>query len=157
MGTRGEAGFQSAADLVSRLLKNKRGMQEGGRVGRLRAAWPDVVGRTVADHTAPGYLSDAVLTVFVDEAAWLTELNYQRPVVVERINEWAGSGWLRDVRLVQRPLPPADTPAPRPSRPAVDAATRDRARATAGIIADPELRELIARTLAGARPPGSPP
>jgi hypothetical protein len=150
MGARGEAGFQSVDGLVARLLKNKKGVQDGGRVGRLRAAWPTVVGRAIADHTVPGYLSNAVLTLFVDEAAWLTELNYQRPVLVERINQWAGGGWLQDVRLVQRTLPPAETPDLRPAPPTVDAATRDRARTAAATIADHELRDLIARTLAAA-------
>jgi hypothetical protein len=149
VGARGETGFQAIDGLVSRLLKNRKGMHDAGRVGSLRANWPSVVGRAVADHTVPGYLSDAVLTVFVDEAAWLTELNYQRPVLVERINEWAGRHWLRDVRMVQRTLPPAEMPVPQAVHPVVDAATHDRAQKVTAVVADQELRELIARTLAG--------
>ncbi|MGD2063469.1 MAG: DUF721 domain-containing protein [Nitrospirota bacterium] len=155
MAGRRDAGFQPVDGLVARLLKNKKGMHDGGRVGRLRAAWPTVVGAVVADHTVPAYLTDAVLTLFVDQAAWLTELNFQRPVLVNRINEWAGSAWLRDVRLVQRVLPTAETPRTRPAPAPVDTATHHRARAVTAAIADGELRDLIARTLAGSRRPDS--
>jgi predicted nucleic acid-binding Zn ribbon protein len=148
MVARGDAGFQRVDGLMARVLKNKKGMQDGGRVGRLRSTWPTVVGRVVAGHTVPAYLNDAVLTLFVDEAAWLTELNFQRPALVERINEWAGGAWLRDIRLVQHLLPVVETPAPSPVRRPVDAATRGRACTATADLMDEELREVLARTLA---------
>jgi len=154
-GGRSNAGFQPLDGLLGRLLKKQKGLEQGGLVGRLRAEWPTVVGRAVADHTAPGYLTGAVLTLYVDEAAWLTELNFQRPVLAARINEWAGDRWLRDLRLVQHVLPPAELPAAaRPALPAVDPALQDRARQAVAGIEDEELRDVIARALAaGIRRP----
>lgn len=153
---RSNAGFQPLDGLVGRLLKNQKGLEQGGLVGRLRAAWRTVVGRAVADHTAPAYLIGAVLTLYVDEAAWLTELNFQRPVLVARINEWAGNAWLCDLRLVQHALPAAEPPlAARPAPPAVDPAVQRRAREAVAGIEDQELRDVIARALAAAcRRPG---
>jgi len=148
-GRRSNTGFQPLGGLVGRLLKNQKGLEQGGQVGRLRGEWPTVVGRAVADHTAPGYLTGAVLTLYVDEAAWLTELNFQRPALVARINEWAGDAWLRDLRLVQHALPAAEPPpAARPTPPAIDPTVRDRARQAAAGIEDEGLRDLIARALA---------
>jgi len=152
---RSNTGFEPLDGLVGRLLKNRKGLDQGGRVGRLRADWPTVVGRAVADHTAPGYLTGAFLTLYVDEAAWLTELNFQRPALVTRINEWAGDAWLRDLRLVQHALPAAEPPAAvRPAPPAVDPKVRDRARQAVAGIEDDALRDVIARALAaGSRRP----
>jgi len=146
---RSNAGFQSLDGLVGRLLKNRKGLEQGGLVGRLRSEWPAVVGRAVADHTAPGYLTGGVLTLYVDEAAWLTELNFQRPILVARINEWAGNAWLSDLRLVQHSLPASEPPvAAHPAPPAVDPKVRDRARQAVAGIEDEALREVIARALA---------
>lgn len=142
------AGFQPLDGVLGRLLKNKKGLAEGERVGRLQLDWSTVVGQAIANHSAPGYLSGRTLILFVDEAVWLTELNYQRHSLVERINEWAGSGWIAEIRLVQRTLSRPQLPTSAPSSATVDHDLRQRALRATAEVDDEELRQVIAEALA---------
>ncbi len=144
--------FQPLDALLGRLIKDPRLLATGGRVARLREAWVEVVGAPVAAHTEASHLQGRALVVYVEDGGWLTELNFRRGELLERIHAWAGEPWPEELRLTLHALEaeagptPAATPPPAPS-----GAMRQAAREAAAEVEDEELRQVIERALARQR------
>ncbi len=105
-----------------------------------RQVWRDVVGDRIAKRTAPGGLSDGVLTIVVSSPVWAQELSFlsdeitsklrQRSVPVASIRFRTGS--VSEPGAARR-VPPEARPLPIP----------DELRARLERIEDPELRAAI--------------
>ena len=118
----------------------------------LPEVWPDLVGEGVARHAAPLTLAKGELTLAVDSAVWMSELRYQIPTILARLNAALGAGKIKRLRLVQSPLPftppaktakgPAKTAQPLPSPPAEAVRT---AQELADAVDDRELGETLKR------------
>ena len=90
---------QLAGDLVARVLTGY-GVEREVREHRIVLEWAEVVGERVARRTWPDGLRDGVLWVRVASSAWLQELSFLRPQMVERANRLVGPPPLvREVRL----------------------------------------------------------
>jgi len=76
------------------------GLADTDLVGRLIAAWPGIVGRTVAAHAALWSVRDGVVTVAVDEPAYATGLRYREADLLEALRGPAGTSSLRAVHVV---------------------------------------------------------
>lgn len=102
-------GARALAALLPKLTKSlyaKRGFAEAGVLND----WPDIVGRPLADYTAPERLSPSgVLEVRVS-GAWALELQHLEPLVLERIASYFGYRAVTRLALVQGPLPPPAKP-----------------------------------------------
>lgn len=120
-----------------------------GRVARLREGWVEVVGAPIAVHSEASHLQGKALVVHVDDAGWLTELNFRRAELLQKIHAWAEEAWPAEVRLILHPLEATAPPAPEvpPPPPPTPARQRAAAAAAAG-VEDEGLREVIARALA---------
>ena len=71
---------------------------------------PDIVGRPLADYTAPARLSaDGVLEVRVS-GGWALELQHLEPLVLDRIASYFGYRAVTRLALIQGPLPPPAKP-----------------------------------------------
>jgi hypothetical protein len=131
----GSAVTRLAAPIVAR---------DGGRLVRLKADWPAIVGAELAATTWPAGLGrDGALKLHVASESAL-EIQHRAPLVIERINLFFGREAVARIVLVQGPLPLASPPRPAPPPPL----SVEEARALVGQLAavpDPELRDALGR------------
>lgn len=138
--------------MLARFRRRSGGGPAGG-AGALTEVWRGVVGPAVADHTAPLRRSRAgVLTVACSSAAWAQELTMRRDDLVRMLAEAAPDSGVTGLRFsVADHVPAVEPPPPAPPPPPVPGA-RERALghdAAAG-IADPAVRDLVARAAAAS-------
>ena len=156
-GRSGQAG-QQVARLLAGILDpaaRRRGFAEAS----LLADWATIVGHSLArrcqplriDH-APGRRGGGILLVRVGGAAAL-EIQHATPQILERINAYFGRRAIRQLRLLQMPMPAAAEPPPRPLRPLDPAEEEALAGAVHSIASDPLRTALLAlgRAVAGSR------
>ena len=142
-------------DLVRYVLDHHR-IRADLREEQLFAEWPRFVGEQVGARTRPDTIVDRTLIVEVATSTWLHELRLLRPKIVSDLLDKLGMPrFFDDIRFVlagERKRTPRTTrppsrpaaPAPREATPATGAAREQIARDVAA-IADPELRDLVAR------------
>jgi len=145
-------GFQPLDALLGRILKEPRMAATSSRVARLREGWAEVVGAPIAVHSEASHLQGRALVIHVDDTGWLTELNFRRAELLQKIHAWAEEGWPAEVRLVLHPLDATPVPAPEaPPPPPPTPARQHAAAAAAAGVEDEALREVIPRALAVQR------
>lgn len=128
-------------------------LDKGGRdYATIIAEWPAIVGTVLAGSSQPDKLvrrragdersSGAVLTVRVSSGAAL-EFQHREPQIIERINAYLGYRAVARLKLVQGVLTRA---APGlPSLRDLTAAESQAVESTASQVADPDLRDRLAR------------
>ena len=145
-GRTGQAGRQ-VARLLGKVLDpaaRRRGFTEAS----LLADWATIAGPALArrcqplrvEH-APGRRSGGTLLLQVGGGAAL-EVQHQAPQLIERINTYFGHRAIRQVRLLQMPLPP---PAPPPPAAPAPISPQAEASLVAGVgdVADEGLRSAL--------------
>ncbi len=60
----------------------------------LRNAWPKLVGAQIAKHSAPGFIKDFALHVFVDHPGWMPELERIKRLLLQKLQSQ-----YRDLRI----------------------------------------------------------
>ena len=111
-------------------------------MGRLWAAWPELVGPAVAAHAEPSSLRERVLRVRADSPAWATEIGYLREEIRRRANDHLGREVVTEVRVWTGP----GRVRPRPEGGSTPATA---ARVATGATGDP--RAALARAQAAWR------
>ena len=157
-GRTGQAGLQ-VARLLGGIL-DPAARRRGFAAASLLADWAMIVGPAIArrcqpvrvDHAPGGRRGAGTLLLQANGAAAL-EIQHAAPQLVERINAYFGHRAIRQLRLVQMPLPPM-APAPQPRLRAV--APEEEARLAAGVtgITDEGLRTALlglGRVVCGGR------
>jgi hypothetical protein len=143
-----------AAEVLARFRRRSGAPVAGGSVARISAAWPGVVGATVAAHSAPMRCTRAgVLSVACSSASWAHELTARREDLLARLIEACPEAGLTGIRFAvadhafggRGGAGPAPALAPTPSP-----ADRASGEALARDVQDPRLRELVARAAAAA-------
>lgn len=132
---------------VTRPLLGKRGLAEGDLVAR----WEVIVGPTVARLCVPeqikfkrGERVNGTLVIRAGSGPAATVLQHDKPRILERINGHFGYAAVKDLKIVQAPLPlrkVKERPAPRPLTPAEE---QDLDALLTGVT-DPVLRETLER------------
>ncbi len=129
---------------------SRSGSREALPLARLVAAWPTAVGETIARPAWPLRIArDGTLHVATSSSTWASELTLLADDILARLREHVGDEAPSSIRCAVGQVPepgppPAPSPPPGPAShtsPAHDAT----AAAVASAIADPELRELVAR------------
>ncbi len=129
----------------------RTGSQDGVPLAALTAAWPAVVGDTIARRAWPLRIGrDGTLHVATESATWANELALLRDEILERLAARLGSEAPAALRFAVGPVPEPATAPPPPSEPSVTpveapAEIESEAASAAEKIEDPELRELVAR------------
>ena len=160
-------GVKSVGSFVPGLTR-KAFEKYGFSAATLITDWEAIVGRELAATTAPerlkwprrpqgtddssengdasaGGRSGATLVLRVDGGRSL-DIQHGAAQLIERINAYFGYAAVRELRIVQAPVEP-----PRQHRPAPAPTLPPRAQEVAH-VADPSLREALARLGAGVRP-----
>jgi hypothetical protein len=137
---------------LTRDVFRRRGFAEA----HILANWPQIVGETVAELSAPermkfprragetrGPQGGATLTVRVDGPIAI-EIRHLEPQIIERINSYYGYQAVMRLKLVQGPLPPRRETRRRPIRSLVPA---ERAALAESLqpIAEPGLKGALER------------
>jgi hypothetical protein len=118
---------------------------------RLTAAWPSAVGPEIARQAWPLRVGrDGTLHVATASATWANELTLLASEILERLRDQLGPEAPPALRCAVGPIPEAPAPEPEVAPPPQSAAdvppdVASTAASVASAIADPELRELVAR------------
>ncbi len=86
-------------DILGPLLKQRLGSEDFAAEHEIGRLWGRVVGSEVARHARPGTFRRGSLTVEVDQPAWATELQFQAPRILDRINQAAGKSLISEIRF----------------------------------------------------------
>ena len=143
-GQKRPSGARALAALLPKLTKplyRARGFAEAGVLND----WPDIVGRPLADYTAPERLGpDGALEVRVG-GGWAVELKHLEPLVLDRIASYFGYRAVTRLALVQGPLPPPAKPS-RKYRPKIlTKADEEALKEDLAATEDPNLRAALER------------
>lgn len=139
---------------VSSVLKK---MELDGKLIELkvREAWRDAVGDSIARRSAPTELARGVLHLVVESPTWMNELHFIEKEILERVNAryreltpGSNANPVKKIKMhrgVLPPLPPRPAPkAPAPTANAEEArAVEERLRD----VQDPEVREAARKLL----------
>ena len=94
-------------DVVAGVLQ-RLGMDNHIWLRELEPVWPALMGPAVAAHTRPGQYNNGYLTIFVDSAAWLSELSrYGQREMLGKLQARFGAANIRAIRLQPDPDGPA--------------------------------------------------
>ena len=77
--------------------------------------WRELVGEKIADRIQPALIDQKILFVHIDSAAWRSELQFQKPSILQKINDAAECTLLDDIRINNRlslPKPPPKSDEP---------------------------------------------
>jgi hypothetical protein len=127
------------------------GSRDGVPLAAVTAAWPGVVGEGIARRAWPLRVGrDRTLHVATESATWAHELDFLGGEILERLQARLGDEAPAGLRFAVGPVPePATPPRPAAEPPArslvVPPEIESEARSAAAAIADPELRELVAK------------
>ena len=123
---------------------------------RVMKAWTEAVGEAISRRTRPARLMGDTLYVDVSGPAWMTELRFQKAVIVERLNEVLKERAVTDI--VFRPGEVKDISMPGKGRGkktrTLGPGEREFIDRTVSGIKDAGLRETIRRALERAKTGG---
>lgn len=141
-------GQRALTQLIQQPLKasqKKRGFAES----RILTEWPTIVGAALAAHCVPEKLTypkgqpGATLHLLC-ESSWALELQFQQPILCEKIALFFGYRAVSDIRIRQGVLPKAPRKAPLPKDSPSPAVTQQVAE-TVAVIEDDGLRAALMR------------
>ncbi len=79
-------------------------------------AWNEIVGETVAAHSQPRSIRNRILFVDVSHSTWTQQLQFLKPTLLEKVNQFLGEPLIQDIRfklgkiLPSTPSPPKNDP-----------------------------------------------
>ena len=79
-------------------------LQQYGLEGKLREyqvlnRWEEIVGKTIAAHTAPDSIRFKKLILKVDSSAWMQELSFLKKDLIEKVNHAFQTPLIRDIQF----------------------------------------------------------
>jgi len=77
--------FTSASQVLQRLIA-QYGLEGPLAEHRLREHWAEIVGNQIAGHAHPDKIRFRKLYLSVDSPAWMQELAFLRPTLLEKVN-----------------------------------------------------------------------
>lgn len=93
--------LNSVAQVLQGLFQNSKSpLSEGFQRYRLEQQWSQVVGKELARLSRPVDYNCGLLTIAVNNASLLTELQFFRETIIEKVNTHVGSYWVKKVRFI---------------------------------------------------------
>lgn len=103
-------GPQPVGDALEAFL-GRTGFNDRVRTTRLLDDWAAIVGADVAANSRPQRIERGVLHLAVSSTGWATQLTWLESMLLEKVNEAAGTNLVQRVKVVvaplEGPLPPA--------------------------------------------------
>jgi len=144
--------MERLGDSARRLLAAS-GVPDPGPLAAVASAWPTAVGEAIARVSSPRRLArDGTLHVSTSSSTWAFELSRLADEIQARLAAELGPTAPRSLRFSQGPVEEPAAPAFPPDLvpPSPTAGDRREANDLASSIADPALRELVARAAAAS-------
>ncbi len=121
---------------------------------KLIKAWKECVGQNIARRSVPLKLIGGTLHCAVSSSPWMTELNYQKREIIERLNRTLGESVVKEIILkvgqVVQMGPPAPPVLPSIKRELTGEEMKKIEEATKG-ISDEGLKDLLKRVMEKAK------
>ena len=142
--------MERIGDGIAREL-GRSGSRDALPLAALTAAWPEVVGDTVARRAWPLRIArDGTLHVATASATWANELDLLGSEILTRLAARLGDDAPLKVRFAVGPIPEPEAsleapPSARDVLGEIPQEVESEASAAAAAIDDPDLRELVAR------------
>ena len=136
--------------ILSRAMPNL-GIETKIREYNLKKLWPEIVGEAIAKRAVPSRLVGKTLYCTVSTSAWMTELSYQKKVMVEKINRRLGCPAVEDLVLRHGSVPTPAAPRKDKSERTLTPEERRFIESTASGVKDESLRSLIKRVIKKAK------
>lgn len=84
---KGDDTLMPASDLVKGLMQNvQRPLGVGFLRLKLEVQWPEIVGKRLAEITAPAAYQDGILDVWVAHSTWMQELWFVKEDIRSKVN-----------------------------------------------------------------------
>jgi predicted nucleic acid-binding Zn ribbon protein len=136
------------ADLLSSVFQ---GQPAGKRLreGKIWTVWESAVGPQIALHARPVAFRDNTLTVAVDSAPWMQQLNFLKKQLVEKLNNRLDEALVAEIYFKAGTVaPPTSAPQP-PQKPLKTLSLAEEAHIAAltAPIVDEELRSSLAKLM----------
>lgn len=90
---------QRSVDEVVADLIGKNGWEKQLDLYSIFRRWAELVPEEIAEHCWPGRIDRDVLWLEVENSAWMTELQYQRYELLEKVNSILTLGRIRDIKM----------------------------------------------------------
>ena len=85
-----------------RAVRRQLGTPAPSVLERVRAAWPELVGAALSEHSAPLHLRNGVLRIGVDDPAWASQFRYLADSVVAALAERVPEAAIREISVTGR-------------------------------------------------------
>jgi hypothetical protein len=122
------------------------------REQKILDGWDRVVGRAVAEVTQPGRVRNRVLQIRVTNSVWVQELQFHKPLIIQKLNEFLGAPFLKDLRFVLGEREPELGPKREEGqgKRSRELAEEEKERIAKEVsrLPDPEMREALFRLFA---------
>lgn len=82
-----------AMQSIGDIFRKKRGGIDFGQLAqlhRIRQHWPQLVGPVFAQQSHVAMLKAKVLTIWVEHAAWMSEMEFLKPELIKKIKSLTG-------------------------------------------------------------------
>lgn len=89
------------ANVLSGVLE-KFGLQKGVEQHKSLIIWKRVVGKNIAKHTSPGWITNNILWVIVDDSVWRQELEFLKPQIIEKLNAHLDGVKIKGIKFTQK-------------------------------------------------------
>jgi hypothetical protein len=138
---------------ITEVLSNSAGrpaMADKFRRYGLWNRWPELVGSEVAAHSQPARWQGNTLVVRVEHPAWIQELTYLKPQMIESIKEKLPKTPIKDIRFEVGKLVTRSDEGGEDEAVEIRELTdeeREFVEQATGEIADPEIREAAERAM----------
>jgi hypothetical protein len=133
----------------ARRLLAASGVPDPGPLSAIADVWPATVGDAIARVAWPKrYARDGTLHVSTTSSTWAFELSRLAPEILGRLSTALGEAAPTSLSFATGPVPEPAAElghAEPPPGPEISAGDRERGEQIAAGIADPELRDLVAR------------
>ena len=114
------------------------------------SAWKEIAGESVALQTQPRSIRNRILFIDVSHPTWIQQLQFLKPVLLEKVNGFLGESHIQDIRfkLGKIPLPlPSPSKGPDWKDEKLDEVTLSRIEGLLQKIWDEETRESLRNIL----------
>ena len=86
-------------DIQFLLENSKSPLSEGFQRYRLEQQWSRVVGKQIGEWTRPVDCKKGFLIIAVKNASLLTELQFFRQEIIDKVNVYVGSRWVKKIHF----------------------------------------------------------
>ncbi len=83
--------MQHAGNILKKFTK-EFGLESGIRLNAIRNQWANIVGQTIAAHTAPDTIKGKILTLTVDTPQWMHHLSFYKEEISIKLKSYDVTG-----------------------------------------------------------------